>query len=121
MRSDAGEKRRKSWAYRTETNALSCCRLGERTRVDINRYITRFIGLEIDESLFWIGSAHVSISLVLTLSSESSPNPAGGPRSLRPAPVRLLRRGTGDDRQTSNLFHPRSGLGGYGSLVSLCG
>ena len=46
--------------------------LAQRARVNISGYVN---GLEIDESLFGIDSAHVYISLVLTvtLSSESSP------------------------------------------------
>ena len=37
-------------------------RFGEGARVDISRYITRFNGLEIDESFFRIDPAHVHIA-----------------------------------------------------------
>jgi len=96
-------------------------RFGERARVDISGYITRFDGLEIDESLFRIDPAHVHLAGVAAEQRVIAPVPAGGRRSLRPTPIRLLRWGTGDDSQTSNLFRPRSRLGRYGRLVSFCG
>ena len=71
------------------------CRFGERARVDMNGYITRFDGLEIDENLFGIDSAHVHLAGVDAEQRIIPPIPAGGRRSLGPAPIRLLRRRMG--------------------------
>jgi len=96
-------------------------RIGERTRVDIGRDITRFDGLEIDESFFRIDPAHVHLAGVSAEQGIISPIPTGGRWSFRPAPIRLLSRRTRDDSQTSNLFRPGSGFGRYGRFVSFCG
>ena len=67
-------------------------RLGERTRVDISGHITRFNGLEINESFFRIDSAHVHLASIDTKQGIIAPIPTRGRGSLRSAPIRLFGR-----------------------------
>ena len=80
------------------------CSIGERTRVNISRYITRFNDLEIDESLFRIDSTHVHLAGVDAEQRIITPIPAGVGRGLRPC---SRPTSSSDDSQTTNLFRPR--------------
>ena len=62
-------------------------RLGEHTRVDVSGDITRFNGLEINESFFRIDSAHVHLASIRTKQGIISSVLARGRRSLRSAPI----------------------------------
>jgi len=98
-----GEEEKETVGSPNEHQDFILRRLGDCARVDIGGYITRFNGLEMDESLFRINPAHVHLAGV-----DVEQRVAAG--DLRSAPVRLLRRRIRHDSRASNLFRlrPRS-------------
>ena len=97
MRRDMGEEEKEIGGSPKGNERCILCRFGERARVDISGYITRFNGLEIDENLFGIASTHVHLVGVDAEQGIIAPVPTGGRRSLRPTSIRLLRLQTKDD------------------------
>ena len=107
-----GEEERESVGSPNGNQDFILRRLEDRARVDIGRYITRFNGLEIDESLFRINPARIHFTGVNIEQRIVALIPAGVCRSLRFVPVRLLSWCTRHDSQTTDLFCPQVTDGG---------
>ena len=107
---DTGEEEREIMDLPNGNQDFILRRFGECAWLVIGRYITRFNSFEINP-------AHIHLAGIDAEQRVITPIPAGGHRSLRPAPVRLLRQGTRDN----DMFRLPPRLSIYGCLVLLCG